>query len=115
MNQNQFRRFKQIELQASGPMGLMNPRTGQELQISEDQREQMREIMENNRPPQPGQGDPSKFHDFIMGKLVAVLNATQQAKWREMVGAPFKLSPPQRGQGGPGGPGFGGGDIPPFN
>ncbi len=127
LNETQYKRYRQIDLQVDGPRAFQRPEVVEALQISEDQMDQIREIMEQNRPqggpPQGGpgqggrgQGDPGKFADELMKKITAVLSDSQKSKFKELVGAPFKLERPKGGpQGGPGqgGPGQGGPDGPP--
>jgi hypothetical protein len=133
----QYKRYREINLQVEGPRAFMRPELGDALNLSEDQRDQIREIMESNRPPQggpggpppggPGQGgqqgggqqgggqrgpggpggDPGKFADALMDKIKAVLTEAQKAKYKEMTGAAFKLERPQ------GGPQSGPGGPPP--
>lgn len=121
----QFTRFKQIELQIAGPQAFMMPEVAERLQISEEQHEAIREVMESMRPPQgqPGQQggqggqrpDPAKRMKEVMSKVLAVLSDKQRAEYRTMTGKEFTLSMQpmggqrgpgnrQGGQGGPGGP-----------
>jgi hypothetical protein len=134
LSPGQFKRYHQIDLQVDGPRAFMRPEVGEALGLTDDQRDQIEEMMQNSRPPQggPGQGGPggqggrqggpggpggdmNKFADDLMKKILGVLTESQRSKYKEMTGSPFKLERPQGGpgQGGPGGPGgpggFGGG------
>lgn len=120
LSEAQFNRFQQIDLQVQGPRAFMSPRLIEGLEISKEQGENIREILEANRP-QPGQqmGDPDAQRAKVVEKILASLNNNQRATYKRMVGAPFKLSRPQgpggqRGPGGPGGQGGPGNPPPPF-
>jgi hypothetical protein len=115
LSPQQYSRFKQIEIQVVGPQAFMSPEVAERLQITEDQHEAIREIMEEARPEpgQPGQQppDPSKFMKAVMSQVLAVLSDKQRSDYKAMVGREFYLTskPPMNGQGGPGGPGGPGG------
>ena len=127
LSASQFKRYHQIDLQVSGPRVFTRPEVSEVLGLTDDQRDQIEQIMESNRPPQgggqggrggqggPGGGDMGKFADEMMKKVMVVLTETQKNKFKEMAGAPFKLDRPQGGggQGGHGGPPQGGPDGPP--
>jgi Spy/CpxP family protein refolding chaperone len=82
-------------LQAQAPMSLLRPETAKELNLTEDQRDKIQSIMEENRP-QPGQ--PPVDREKITAKVAASLTADQQAKWKKMTGKPFNFpKPPARG------------------
>ncbi len=106
MNAAQWKRFNQIQLQLAGPGAFLMPETVQALGLSSAQQDQIKAILDANRPKEGErpQGDPKQMHDKVMKQILAVLTADQQAKWQDMLGAEFKL--PKRGPGGgPGGPG----------
>lgn len=123
LSPQQYTRFKQIEIQVVGPLGLMMPEVAERLQITEEQREDIREVLESMRPPEGGQGgqsqDPAKRMKEVMSKVLAVLSEKQRAEYRALVGKEFVLTtrPPMGGPGGPGGrqggPGGPGGPPPP--
>ncbi|MCX6342631.1 MAG: hypothetical protein NTU72_09640, partial [Fimbriimonadales bacterium] len=57
---------------------------------------------------QGGPGGPNvQQQEEVMKKVLAVFTETQRGKYKELCGAPFKLS--MQGPGGPGGPGGQGG------
>jgi hypothetical protein len=127
LTQQQRNRFHQIELQVQGPRAFMMPEVGEKLSLSSQQREAIRKILDANRPPMPGgppnggpanggrggQGDLGERARRIMNQIMEVLSQPQQAKYRELIGNPFRLSPmggrpggrPGRQNGGSGGPG----------
>jgi len=94
LTESQFARHKEIMLQAQAPMSLLRPETAKELNLTEDQRDEIQSIMEENRP-QPGQ--PPVDREKITAKVAASLTADQQAKWKKMTGKPFNFpKPPAR-------------------
>jgi hypothetical protein len=102
----QYKRYHEIDLQASGPMAFGRPEVADKLELSEEQHQQIREVLETSRPkpPQPGERpDPSQMQQqrkATLAKIVALLNSEQKSKWSAMVGKPFDLStlnPPRPG------------------
>jgi hypothetical protein len=120
LTDDQYKRYKEIELQVQGAPAVLRPDVSQKLGITEEQRQQIRQILESNRPQmQPPQGgdrpDPEKMRaemekrrEEMNKKVLAVLTADQRSKWQTMLGKPFKLTQPAFGPGGPGGPPPGG-------
>jgi hypothetical protein len=94
LTKDQNARLKQLSIQFEAPMSMMQPDINKQLELSNEQREKINDIIRNMMPPPPqGQGGPG--------------------------GGPGFGGPPQggqggfgggQGQGGPpqGGPGFGG-------
>jgi len=90
----QFARHKEIMLQAQAPMSLLRPETAKELNLTEDQRDAIQSILEENRP-EPGQLPVDR--EKITAKVIASLKGDQQAKWMKMTGKPFNFpKPPAR-------------------
>jgi hypothetical protein len=93
LNETQMKRLQQLAIQFDAPMTLLDPRTGRQLNLSEQQREQISQIIRENgleppRPPQPPMGGQ---------------------------GGEGRPPMPPNGQGGPGaGPGGQGGGRPPM-
>jgi hypothetical protein len=120
LSKSQWNRYHQIELQAQAPMVFLRPEVAKDLGITQDQRDDIEGILQDNAPQgQRGPGGPGgpggpdgreKVLKLVLGKLTS----GQKAKWNDMVGEPFKLPamgrPPRGGQGGPGGPGGDGPD-----
>ena len=110
LSPEQFRRWKQIELQVQAPMSIGRPDVAERLNLSEAQRRQIHELHMEMRPPAPPQGQErptreqmEKMHQEMMGrreellrKVLGVLTSEQRRQWDAMTGKPFKLSPPQR-------------------
>jgi hypothetical protein len=139
LNEGQFSRYQQLALQSAGPQAFMQPPVVDKLGLSEEQLEQMRGIMEANRPPMGqggpggqgggqggfgggGQGqppqDPAEMKardEKLMKDLLAVLTSSQKSTWQSMIGEKFEFTVGQqrggqRGGGGRPGGGGGGGD-----
>lgn len=132
LNDSQYSRYHQLEIQSAGPRAFERPDVAQALNLSEEQHNQMRQIIEAERPqpPQPGQGGneppqppqpmtPEEMRakqNALMDKLLKVLDSGQLATWKSLTGAKFEFTLGQQprqggGQGGPGNgrPGGGGG------
>jgi hypothetical protein len=73
LTSSQFERYQQLKLQMQGAGVIGSPEISQKLGLSEDQRNRIREIMQNDRPPMgpggpggpggqggPGQGGPGQ-------------------------------------------------------
>jgi hypothetical protein len=100
---DKYTRFTQIRLQLDGLFGaVMQDRTvAEKLEITDDQRGQLREAMQAF--PRPNRGDPpptpekaaemQKARDEAVEK---VLTAEQKKKWEELIGAKvtYKRPPP---------------------
>lgn len=122
LNESQYKRYQEIGLQQQGAMALTRPEIAEKVRLTENQREQVRQILEQNRPqmrpPQEGERrDPAqmrtemeKNREALNAKIAAVLSGEQKAVWQSMLGRPFKIEHPQGGPGfggrGPGGGGF---------
>ncbi|HVT12937.1 MAG TPA: hypothetical protein VHE55_11785 [Fimbriimonadaceae bacterium] len=127
LTESQVKRLGEIKIQMAGNMAVMDPEVQEALNITDDQKSEMHEAMdqmrENMRPPEGGgDGEPpdfkqmqaqmKKMQDDMNAAIGKVLTADQKAKLKAMGGKPFKrVDPPmgQRGPGGPGGPGGGSG------
>lgn len=120
LNDSQYKRYQEIGLQQQGGLALMRQDIADKVNLSKNQRDQIRQILDDNRqnmrPPQGGEGerpDPEKMRaqmeknrEALNAKIVAVLSGDQKATWQSMLGKPFKIEHPQGGPGGfPGGPG----------
>ncbi|RYG35527.1 hypothetical protein EON81_12490 [bacterium] len=93
----QFTRFKQIELWVAGPMAILRPDVAEQLGVTEEQRDSIREVMESNRP-QPGSPPSDAGRNATESKILAVLTSAQRQKLATMKGKEFKLpTPPARG------------------
>ncbi|MFQ3588200.1 MAG: hypothetical protein SNJ74_00580 [Fimbriimonadaceae bacterium] len=142
LGEAQYRRWTQIELQLSGPQAFARPEIGDQLQLTDRQRQQIIQILRDNRPdfapggpgagqgpggrgpvgpggrgqgpggpgvgrgqgqagPGGGMGGPTMGPNFdpqrrerVMQQIMGVLNPQQQRQYRQMLGAPFQLPPP---------------------
>ena len=110
LSAEQFKRFKQIDLQVQAPMSITRPDVVERLDLSEEQMQKIHELHQEMRPPMPPQGQerPSreqmeKMHEQMMAKreellrkVLNVLTPEQRQTWDAMTGKPFKLQPPPR-------------------
>jgi hypothetical protein len=111
LSESQFARHKQIMLQAEAPMVFLRPETAEALNISDDQREKIEQVLEEARPGRgqggpeggpggpggPGGGPEGPDRTAITAKVLKVLSSTQQSKWSTMTGKPFNFpKPPAR-------------------
>jgi len=100
LNATQYRRYQQISLQMQGPGALGRPDIAQQLGLSEDQVEKIREILQRHRPPMPpgGPGGPGG-----PGRPGGPGGPGGPGHGGPPAGGPG--GPPPGGPGGPGGPG----------
>lgn len=61
LSDGQYSRYRELALQQQGPQALMDPKIGAEVEITDDQRENIHQILEANRPKRPqGFGGPGR-------------------------------------------------------
>jgi Spy/CpxP family protein refolding chaperone len=118
----QQKRLRGIAIQVNGPAALNDETIVKDLNLSDEQKTKLEEVRDENnqamRDAFSNAGDLSReerrdkmreLGDAANEKLLAVLNADQQAKFEEMKGDPFEFDRSQlRRGGGGGGGGFGG-------
>lgn len=110
----QFTRFKEISLQVEGPRAIMRRDVEKELGLTDDQRDKIHDVMEQNRPQPPHRGDdeggrppepprpPSaEARQKVMDQITTVFTQSQKEKWAAMLGKKFELKPPQQHEGPP--------------
>jgi len=115
LNPTQLTRFKQIELQQRGATALGEAKIQDELKLTDDQRSNIKTILEDSRKESKelfGQGGGTDFKARIekmqnfrketQTKVMGVLTSDQKKAWRQMTGDPFTIEMPAFG-------GFGGG------
>lgn len=105
LNEAQIERLRQIALQLEGLFALGRPELMKELMLTEEQRKGFIEIVMSfqkqieplARKMQEG-GDPQEFgrkaqklRDEHQIEISALLTDAQKARWKEMLGKPFKL------------------------
>lgn len=120
LDAGQYARYQQLTLQMEGPRAFVRKDVATALALTDDQKSQIQAILQAGRPQPPAMGDgngapppPPDMRNMeqrrkeTLDKIVAILNADQQAKWTSMIGTPFKFERPVgRGMGAPmGGPG----------
>ena len=98
-------RLKQIGLQQQGGWALNDPKVAEALQLTAEQKEQVRTIATEGRfrmrrpgvgrpaaprvAPQATEEDPAAARAQTSDKLLGILSAEQRTKWQELLGAPF--------------------------
>jgi len=102
----QLKRGRQISLQLQGAGALRNEEVAKALNITDDQKEKIREIQRKSFEEMRGLGRGEEARTKIQElrkatneKVMAVLTAEQKTKLKEMQGKPFtgKIEPPQFG------------------
>jgi serine/threonine protein kinase len=97
----QLHRFHQIALQDLGPRAFADPDVAEALQLTPEQKKQIRALQDQARPPGPhGSPDRKRWEQFeeakrrVQGKILDLLTPEQKGKWEELVGKPFERRPP---------------------
>jgi len=110
LNENQLKRFKQIQLQTRGNSVFTDPKVTAVLKISDEQVENIKSILqeagkERQEIFKEAQGDfkaagekAAALDKETKEKVQGVLSADQRKQWKQMIGAEFKLE--QQGFGG---------------
>ncbi|MBV6458839.1 MAG: hypothetical protein HONBIEJF_01977 [Fimbriimonadaceae bacterium] len=102
MSQAQFKRYTELDLQASGPMAFHRDDVIKKLGLSENQLQQMHELMMAGRPGRPGEGAPPREGDHeqhrqkMMDQILGLLSSQQRQTWNGMVGKKFDFPKPPR-------------------
>jgi hypothetical protein len=135
LNDSQYKRFHELDLQLSGPMAVLRPDVSEKLKITDEQRQQIMQAMrpQGGQRGQGGQGgvqggqqrrqggppqgsDPAQMEQRRKeqeAKVLALLTDAQQNQWTQMLGKKFEFEkmgpPPGAGPGGGGAPGVRGG------
>ena len=100
LDKQQSQRFAELQVQRGGVGSLLRDEVSKPLKLSDEQRDKLRDLIEQN-PPFFASPDQRKK---VETDAVALLNAKQQEQWTKLKGADFKF--PEQGFGfGPGGPG----------
>ena len=101
----QFKRLRQVMLQREGLFGLGHPEIMRELEITDKQRQQLVEIVQEMqkkieplmKEAQKG-GNPKRIRPKVMrireeheGKIEALLSDAQKTQWKKMLGKPLDL------------------------
>lgn len=93
----QLARLNGLRLQREGAAGLLRPEVAKQLGLSEEQRDQLRQVQDKSR----GQREAAE------ADMLAILTADQRQKLADMKGAEFQFPQPRGGFGGGFGPGGG--------
>src|SRR5262249_49419244 len=101
LNPDQMKRLCQISLQVQGPRGFTDPQVVQELRLTEEQKGQIGKLIADadqqmGQLLQPG-GTPEKVNQQLAelnrstgAKILSLLTAAQQDKWKDLTGEPFR-------------------------
>jgi eukaryotic-like serine/threonine-protein kinase len=103
LTEKQLHRLGQITLQFQGPMALAEADVAARLQLTEVQRQAIRQIgieafdpAWGFMPPKGHHGPPGSPRESpgqgVMEKALAVLTPEQLAKWKELTGPPFTMA-----------------------
>jgi hypothetical protein len=105
LKEEQFKRLRQVMLQREGLFGLGHPEIMKELEITDNQRQQFGEVVQElqkkteplMKEAQKG-GKPEEIGPKMMkirkeheDRIEAILNDAQKKQWKEMLGKPFDL------------------------
>jgi hypothetical protein len=105
LKEEQFKRLRQVMLQREGLLGLGHLEVMKELEITDKQRQQFMEVMQDMqqkmepvmKEAQKG-GKPEEIAPKLMKirqeheeKIEAILDDAQKKKWKEMLGKPLDL------------------------
>src|SRR5260370_607389 len=101
LNPKQAKRFKQISYQRQGISALASPEVAETLGLTDAQQKEIRKINEDTNPAirrRQGGGFPDEdvrkkmeeMRKAADAKVLKMLTAAQQAKWKELQGEPFK-------------------------
>ncbi len=110
LNDTQKKRLRELELQWTGPVALMNPEVAKEVGLTTEQQSKIQGIIQEQmqamREQFQGGGQPGanfqQMREQVEKRILEVLTPAQRQKWQEMLGKPFQF------EGGRGfGPGFG--------
>lgn len=103
LDRTQLRRWSELELQVSGPHAFARPDVAGQLKLTTRQRQQIRQTLQQHFPDGSAgcTGDPAtcpcqnpQRPERAMQQIMACLTQHQQARYRQMLGAPFELPPP---------------------
>jgi len=100
---DQLKRFEQINMQQRGPAALLNPEVRAPLKLTDDQLrelkalssrtgDRMREVFQDGDTPIQNRMDKvAAIQAEAMEAVGKVLDDSQEATWKDLIGAPFKI------------------------
>lgn len=116
LDEKQFKRFKQIDLQKKGNNAFKDKTVQKQLKMSDEQTKNIESLLDDSNKEigelfkggfakGAGKGNAEKMENIrkeAKEKIMTVLSKEQRATWRDMIGEEFKFTTPAFG-------GFGGG------
>ena len=116
LNEKQYKRFKQIELQQRGNIAFKDTAVQKQLKVTDDQAKNIGSLLEDSAKEsaelfkglkgggaEAFKGIREKQENIrkeTRDKIFTVLTKDQRSAWREMIGEEFKLQQPTFGGGG---------------
>ncbi len=109
LNEDQLKRFEQINLQAQGFGAFVNPEIQEKLKITDEQKGKLKEAQDElmaamseareqyQGDEQGGRAARTKAQDAAKEKAMNLLTSEQKTTWTELTGKPFKMPAPQGG------------------
>lgn len=97
LNEKQFARLKQIELQQKGSAAYLDAKVQETLKMSASQKDSIKTIMADQKKElddlgfKGGQEKRAAIRKAAQEKIDEVLSLDQKAAWKKMLGEPFKL------------------------
>lgn len=82
-------------LQFDAPMTILDPRNGEQLNLTEDQREQIQQIIQQQMPRPERGSEPPAWAEQMRKKAaatraaLAVLSGEQRQTWNQLTGVAF--------------------------
>lgn len=115
LKEDQFKRYRQISLQAMGAGAFNDEEVVKTLELTDDQKAKVKEILDGAQKerqtlmeearqggnPQEAFGKMREIGDKAKEKATALLTDKQKGQWKELIGKEFKFEMGPPGGGGP--------------
>ena len=111
LNEEQLKRYEQINVQAQGFLAYMNSEVQEKLKITAEQKEKLQAVQDEymasmqeafqqmQEDREAARAAMTKAGDAAKEKAMNLLTSEQKTAWTELIGKPFKM-PPMQGPGG---------------
>jgi Spy/CpxP family protein refolding chaperone len=105
LNEEQLKRFHQINIQAMRAQAFAMPEVQEKLKLTDEQKTQLREIASSARTQateilknagdnrEEARTQTVQLNKETTEKIMAILKDDQKAAWKELIGAPFEYTP----------------------